>query len=130
MPTLQEPPLFQNIPEKDYLSVSSRGHTDYTKVVKLLKFKTEDVAAATGVAVGSVRYDERIPQEVSERISEWGTLLNLVAQFFKGDEDKTLLWFSISNPMLGGVIPRDMIRGGRAKKLIKIVVNALSGNTP
>jgi uncharacterized protein (DUF2384 family) len=130
MPTLQESPLFQNIPEKDYFSISQRGHTDYNKVVKLLRFKTEDVATATGVPVASVRYDERIPQEVSERISEWGTLMNLVAQFFKGNEEKTLLWFSISNPMLGGVIPRDMIRLGRGKKLIKIVVNALTGNTP
>jgi hypothetical protein len=130
MPTLQEPPLFQNIPQKDYLAVAPGGRTDYNKVVRFLKFKNEDVAAATGATLGSVRYDERIPQEVGERIAEWATLLNLVAEFFKGDESKTLQWFFMSNPLLGGIIPRDMIRVGRAKRLIKIVVNAISGNTP
>jgi hypothetical protein len=51
----------------------------------------------------------------------------LVAEYFKGDLEKTALWFKIDNPMLGDVSPREMIRAGRFKKLIKFIYNARQG---
>ncbi len=51
-------------------------------------------------------------------------ICNLVFQFFN-DEVKTKLWLQTPNPMLGYASPRDMIRGGRYKKLLKFVTDAL-----
>ena len=68
-----------------------------------------------------------MPQELSERLIEWATAINLVAGFFK-NEDKTMLWFNTPNPLLGEQTPKDMIRIGRSRKLIKFIRNALSEN--
>ncbi len=78
--------------------------------------------------MSSVRYDEKIPTELHERIKEWAILLNLVAEHFKGDATKTTLWFTTPNPLLGNISPRDMIRFGRYKKLFKFIFNALAEN--
>jgi hypothetical protein len=64
-----------------------------------------------------------MPAQVHERIREWATLLNLVAEHFQGDHQKTVLWFTTLNPLLGNITPRDMIRFGRYNKLFKFVVN-------
>src|SRR3989338_3886607 len=97
--------IFATVPQKDYLSVLEHGRPNYQKVVEFLEFKKEDISKATGVALGSVRYDNKIPAELHERIREWASLLNLVAEYFHGDVKKTALWFTIPNPMLGNVTP-------------------------
>jgi hypothetical protein len=93
-----------------------------------LGFKKCDVAKATGTALSSIRYDDRMPPKISLHLREWAVILNLVAGHFKGDEYKTRLWFTIQNPGLGDMSPRDMIRFGRCEKLRKFVLNALSEN--
>lgn len=113
--------LFDTVPKKNFLSFNE---DDYQKIIDSLGFKKKDVAIAAKVPEQSVRYDEKMPQELKDRIVEWVTLLQLVAQHFK-DERKTLLWIKIPNHLLGGIAPRDMIRFGRYKKLLKFVVNAL-----
>ncbi len=120
--------LFSNIPSNDFLSLFSFDEPKYQEVVKFLKFNKEDVSKATGIPIDSVRYDNRIPQLLQDRIQEWAVLFNLVAGYFKGDGAKTVLWFSTPNPMLGNVSPKNMIRLGRSSKLLKFVVNALSEN--
>jgi hypothetical protein len=65
-----------------------------------------------------------MPEDLRLRLTEWATALNLVAEFFK-DQDKTILWFTIPNPLLGDIAPRDMIRVGRFKKLLKFIQTAL-----
>jgi hypothetical protein len=120
--------LFDTVPKQDYLSLFPEGGTDYSKVVKLLDFKKQDVARASNIAVHSIRYDPpRMPKELEERINEWAVALNLVAQFFR-DEQKTVLWFKTPNPLLGDMTPRDMIRIGRFRKLRRFIQNALSEN--
>jgi uncharacterized protein (DUF2384 family) len=122
------PALFNTVPEEDHLALFRDGNTDYQKVVTLLNFKKKDVARASKVPRGSVRYDSpRMPKELEERIKEWATALSMVAQFFK-DEQKTIRWFWTPNSLLGDMTPRDMIRIGRAKKLLKFISNALSEN--
>ena len=122
-------PIYQTVPDKDYFSLSSKGNIDYGAVVKRLSFEKKDVSTATGVPLASIRYDDKIPQEVRERITEWATLLNLVAQHFQGDLNKTIMWFTMPNPLLGNISPRDMIRFGRYKKLLNFILNAAGENT-
>ena len=129
MTTTQTSPLFQTVSDKDYFSLFNGDQTNYEGVIKRLDLKRDDVARATGVPSASVRYDGKIPKDVSQRITEWAILLNLVAQHFEGDINKTSLWFTSLNPLLGNFSPRDMIRMGRYKKLIKFVVNALLENS-
>jgi antitoxin Xre/MbcA/ParS-like protein len=120
--------IFRNVPDKDYLCLFAKGEAYPSKVVHFVDLKKEEVARATGVPSNSIRYDERMPQVLKDRLREIATLLNLVAQFFEGDQEKTLLWFKTPNPMLGNISPRDMIRFGRYKKLLKFVQNAISEN--
>ena len=120
--------IFRTVPDKDYFSFFKGNDVDCKSVVEIIRLKTEEVSKATGVPYASVRYDEKMPQEVRERMIEWATLLNLVAQRFRGDLKKSVLWFSISNPLLGDISPRDMIRLGRYKKLFRLVINPVDEN--
>ena len=123
MPTLSSE-IFSTVPKEDYLSFQDKPN----RIAEFLEFKKEDIAKATGVSLSSVRYDEKMPSELRDRIREWATLLNLVAEHFHGDGKKTALWFTTLNPLLGNVTPRDMIRFGRYRKLFKFVVNAIAEN--
>ena len=119
--------IFATVPE-DYLSFYKDNKPRYNRIVQFLDFRKEDISKAAGVPLSSVRYDEKMPAELHERIQEWATLLNLVAGHFRGDAQKTALWFTTPNPLLGNVRPKDMIRFGRYKKLLKFVMNALAEN--
>jgi len=128
MPILA-PDIFSTIPKEDYLSLFQDTKPKYPGVVDFLEFKKDDVSKATNVPLSSVRYDEKMPTELQERIREWATLLNLVAEHFEGNAQKTTLWFMTPNPLLGSnIAPRDMIRFGKYKKLFKFIVNALAEN--
>ncbi len=121
--------IFSNVPKKDYLSLFVKGGEAYApKVVGFVGLKKEEIASATGVPANSIRYDERMPQVLKDKLREIATLFNLVAQFFDGDPEKTILWFKTPNPILGNISPRDMIRFGRYKKLLKFIQNALFEN--
>lgn len=120
--------LFSTVPSQDFLSLYQDNSPKYQGVVRFLEFKKEDVSKASGVPLSSIRYDEKMPAELQERIREWAPLLNLVAEHFQGDTEKTALWFTTINPLLGNISPRDMIRFGKYKKLLKFVMNAISEN--
>ncbi len=120
--------IFQNVPNQDYFSLFKGHQPDYKKVAEELDFSVKDVASATGVPVSSIRYDHKMPKEVAKRFVEWANLLNLVAQYFEGDIHKAMLWFTLSNPLLGNLPPRLMIRAGRYNKLLKFISNSLSEN--
>jgi hypothetical protein len=120
--------LFNTVPPKDIGQFFNKGgEVEAEKVVKFLKYKKEDVAVASEIPVASVRYDERMPVDLRQRMVEWATAINLVASYFN-DLDKTMLWFQVSNPLLGDMSPRDMIRVGRFKKLQKFIQTALAEN--
>ncbi len=119
------PEIFSNVAKQDYLKLFDDGHPKYQEIMRVFEFQKQDVARATGVAQSSVRWDEHVPTEVRERFREWANLVNLVAGFFDGDVKKTVLWFALPNPSLGNIAPRDMIRFGRSKRLMKFVVTAL-----
>ena len=119
--------LFNTVPELDIGKFFKNGKVDGQKVVEFLKYKKEDVAVASGVPVSSVRYDSKMPVDLQERMIEWATAINLVGSHFK-DLNKTMLWFQVPNPLLGGLAPRDLIRVGRFKKLLKFIQTALDEN--
>lgn len=122
--------IFNTVPTHDYLGILKEEDDSSKKVVDFLELSKEDVAKATNLPKSSIRYDERIPSELAQRLLEIGIICELVADYFKGDLRKTALWFRIKNPALGDIAPRDMIRYGRYQKLIKFVQNALAGNLP
>jgi hypothetical protein len=119
--------VFESIPKQDPFGFFKGSQPDYSKVLQVLNFKKEDVAKASNVPVSSVRYDNRMPEDLYDRIREWAVAISLVSEYFN-DMDRTILWFSVPNTMLGGISPRDMIRYGRFKKLLKFIQTALGEN--
>jgi hypothetical protein len=53
-----------------------------------------------------------------------------VNKFFNGNIEKTCLWFTISNPLIGNIEPLLMVENGRAKKLERFINSSLSGERP
>ena len=128
MNTSQSASLFRSVPDTDHFHFFEKGEPDAKKVAEFLKYKKEDVSVAANVPVSSVRYDSKMPSDLRERLVEWATAINLVGSHFN-EVNKTMLWFQISNPQLGGMSPRDMIRVGRFKKLLRFIQTALDENT-
>lgn len=116
--------LFGTVPD-DFLHFGRGSSFDAKRVPNLLGLKKEDVSRLASVSVKSVRYDEAIPEQVRERLEEIANTINLVAQAFEGDPEKTTAWFRARNPLLGDVSPRDMIRLGRYERLRKFIINAM-----
>ena len=124
--------LFDTVPKKDFFhffeSIKNEPpKVQPKKVVQFLEFSKNDVATAADESPTSVRYDDKMPIELRERIEEWAIAINLVGSFFNSSE-KTIMWFKIPNPLLGNMTPRDMIRIGRSKRLMQFIQNALSEN--
>jgi hypothetical protein len=124
----QSPTLFNTVPPQDYGHFFNEGKPDTKKLLKFLEFSKDDIAKATDIPMPSIRYDEKMPSELRKRLIEWATAINLVLGFFKNDQIKTMLWFSMPNHLLGEVSPKDMIRMGRFKKLLKFIQTALDEN--
>lgn len=121
-------PLFNTVPHKDYMHLFSANEVRGGEVAKFLNYKKEDISVATKVPVSSIRYDFKMPNELKERLMEWAVAINLVAEFFN-DREKTILWFSTPNPLLGDISPRNMIKIGRFHKLLKFIQTALNENS-
>jgi predicted nucleotidyltransferase len=117
--------LFETVPQQDYLGFWADQTLNARKVADFLDLDKREVAKVASVAPASVRFDQKIPKEVLERLEEIANVAGLVAQFFHGDPVKTALWFKTKNPLLGEVAPRDMIRAGRYETLRRFVLEAL-----
>lgn len=119
--------LFQTVPKKNLLGLfQAEGRIDVQRTKDFLEFTKEDIASATNVPGSSVRFDDRMPSPVRDRMIEIATICELVAEHF-GSREKAALWFKISNPLLGNLSPRDMLRMGRFKKLHRFIVEAVTG---
>ena len=122
--TLSAVQLFGNVARQDHLQFKQDGHLDYKKVASFLEFSKKDLSAIADVEKSSVRFDEKIPADLARRLDEVANIANLVAEVFGGDAAKTALWFKTPNYLLGEVAPRDMIRMGRYKRLLKFIQEA------
>jgi hypothetical protein len=116
--------LFNTVPE-DVLQFGRGAGFSPKAVSDLLNLKKEDVSRLSAVSVKSVRYDDAMPEQVRNRLEEIASTINMVAQQFEGDVEKTVAWFKARNPLLGDISPRDMIRLGRYERLRKFIINAM-----
>lgn len=119
--------VFDSVPKRDRFHIFQGSRPDYEKVINILDFRKEDVAKASNVPASSVRYDNKMPRELQDRMLEWAVAIHLVTEHF-GDLERAVLWFRVPNPLLGGISPRDMIRIGRFKKLLRFIHTALEEN--
>lgn len=120
--------IYSNIPRSDPLEFYSNHGLDFNRVSKFLDLDTNELSKLGGVSKKSVRLDELIPQELSDRLGQIASICGFVAEYFDGDKDKTALWFKTPNLSLGGITPRDMIRFGRYKKLLNFILEAREAN--
>lgn len=130
--------LFDTVPSTNYLGFFSEGGVDATTVHVLspeqvqevktfLKLDRKDVAKISEVAVSSVRFDSSMSKSISDRFKQIAVICELVAEVFNGNAEKTYLWFTLPNPLLGNVSPRDMIRAGQYSRLMQFVQERLQG---
>ncbi len=122
--------LYTTVPQHMPDVLFSQGHADPRKTADFLGFKTEDVATATGVPRKSVHLWGSIPEEVRARLTEIATICALVMEYFSGNVDKTHLWFTTRNPLLGNLSPREMIRLGLYRKVLRFVQEARGQEPP
>jgi hypothetical protein len=120
--------LFRTVADRDYLGFGADQTLNAREVARFLDLNKREVAKVANVAPASVRFDQKIPKEVADRLAEIANIAQLVAQYFEGDAPKTALWFRTKNPLFGGISPRDMIRFGRYEKLRRFVTEALGQN--
>jgi hypothetical protein len=117
--------LFDNVARQDHLHFTRpSGEIDYKGVAAFLDFDKKDLSRIADVKQASVRFDEKIPGDLAQRLKEIANILNLVAEIFEGDAEKTALWFQTPNYHLGEISPRNMIRAGRYKRLLKFIQEA------
>lgn len=116
--------IASHIARRDLLSLYREGIPDYKRIADLVQLSKADLGKLAGVAKSSVRFDASIPVPVAERLRELANIANLVAEYFDGDVQKVGLWFELQNPMLGNISPRNVIRGGRYKRLLNFVLDA------
>lgn len=117
--------LFDTVEKKDYLGFIENKELNYRKVADFLDFDRKDLSRMTSLSVGSVRFDSKIPGPLAQRLEEIANIANRIARVFDGDAQKSALWFRTSNPMLGEISPRDMLRMGRYKRLVKFINESL-----
>jgi hypothetical protein len=120
--------LFGTVADKNYLGFWANETLNARGVAEFLDLDKRDVAKVADVAPASVRYDDKIPRNVLERLQEIANICELVAQHFNGDIRKTALWFKTKNPLFGNIAPRDMIRYGRYERLRRFIMEAIADN--
>ena len=120
--------LFENVHQTDPLNFWSSKGTDYHRVTEFLDLGKNELSKIGGISERSVRLDKRIPRNLKDRLDQIANICALVAEYFNGDPERTVLWFKSPNPLLGGISPRDMIRFGRYKKLMAFIVEARQAN--
>jgi hypothetical protein len=108
----------------DHLALFSGATIYYKRIAEIAGLSRADLARSAEVKKSSVRFDEKIPITVADRLLEAGTIQNLVAGYFRGDALEVRLWFMLPNAELGNISPRDMIRIWRGQKLLNFVLEA------
>lgn len=95
-------------------------HKGKVKVINLLLEQMDENAEYSKLIYSSPAIDQTI-------LKEWSLMLQVIYTHFC-DKDRTILWFSTPNHLLGGVLPQDMIRAGKFKKLYNFIITSLDEN--
>lgn len=123
---MQTARIFSNMPK--YIPFVHDGVPNGKEIQDFLNFNKKEISKATNVPETNVRYDDRMPDLLKQRLTEIATIIGLVLEYFENDMKQTVIWFQMSNPLLGDLSPRDMIRFGRYKKLLKFIMNSRAAN--
>lgn len=122
--------IFANVPKGDLFGIKANNHFNYKIAADFLGLNKKEVAKAAGISQSSVRYDERMPTDLKDFFLELISVLSVVSSNLEDDKERTRLWFSLPNPMLGGLSPVQMILIGKHKKLMKFIERSISGEMP
>lgn len=55
--------------------------------------------------------------------------INLLMDFFKGDDEKVKQWLHYPNALLGGITPAKMAEEGRSWKLLEFIKSSIEDNS-
>jgi hypothetical protein len=122
--------LFSTVPARDYLQFWQAGRFQPQRVARFLGLSKVELAQLAAVAPASVRFDDKAPRILRERLMDIAATCELVAQAFDGNTTKTALWFKTPNPHLGNLSPSDLLRRGEREVLQRHVLQALAEARP
>ncbi len=118
--------LFGTVPKRDYLQFWQSGLFQPQRVARFLGLSKNELAQLAGVAPASVRFDDKAPRLLRERLMDLAATCELVAEAFEGNVAKTELWFMTSNPLLNNLSPCDVLRRGDRESLQRQVTAAIA----
>ena len=125
-----QPHIFNTVPRHDVFGFYNKGRIKYKEVADTLDFSRKEISKAARIAISSVRYEEnKIPDKMKDFLGHMAWLLHVTHEHLK-DKNKVIQWINSPNPICGGFSPKDMIRMGQYKKLVRIVSSYIEGNTP
>jgi hypothetical protein len=119
--------LFGTVPQRDHLQFWQSGLFQPQRVARFLGLSKRELAVLAGVAPASVRFDDKAPRVLRERLMDLAATCTLVAEAFDGNATKTQLWFLTANPQLNNLSPCDLLRRGDREILQRQVTAALAG---
>ena len=99
---------------------TSTGEVDLDLTCKFLEVSRAELARGFNLDAELLR-PERMSNLVKDRIKELGAAIEIVAEEYAGDIDKTKFWFNAPNRNFGGISPKKLILNGRAKKVFKFL---------
>lgn len=130
MSAAQPAALFSTVPSRDYLQFWQSGLFQPQRVARFLSLSKSDLAQLAGLALASVRFDEKAPRALRECLLDLAVTCELVAATFQGNTTKTALWFTTPNPLLAHFSPCDLLRRGESEALKRHVLEATVGQGP
>jgi hypothetical protein len=116
--------IMATVARTDPLHLREDHGMDYRKVARMVDLDRKDLSQMTAVKLDRVRFDGQIPKAVRIRLEEIANIISLVAEYFEGDAEKTVLWFRTKNPGLGDTSPREMLRMNRHNNLRNFILAA------
>ncbi len=120
---ITENPIIEST-SKNYLKLfSNTGEVHVEKTINFIDMSLTELAEAFRFTKDQVRL-ERMSPRVIAKIKELAGALEMVAEVFNGNEEKTKFWINTPNPNFGGSAPRDIILRGRFAKVQSFILAA------
>jgi hypothetical protein len=101
----------------------TNGDVDVEATKDFMEISLSELANAFGFTVDQIRPD-RLSSLAQERIGQLAYVLDIVAELFGGDTEKTKFWVKTPNPNFGGASARELILRGRFRKVHQFVMAA------
>ena len=115
--------IFETVPEKDSFRLYKNGIPQVSVIKDIMGLTKAQIAESVEIQVTLLRSDAKMSKKVRDRMTEYAHIIDLVGNHFNQDLDKTIRWFKLPNPALGGISPKEMILLGRYKKLMQFIMS-------